>query len=491
MSITTVQRIGLACLRRVYRPDARPEASRLARRLLRMGEPAAALWWGAGDDVVLSRLGLHLSARALQAHRDAANDDRAQALERLRTAVALDLRDEALDLAAAVMADGAPIRSTCERLLASLEDIRVPDMLTRGTAWRAAAWLAHGDPARALAEIADRRPEAEPVDAVDLLTVRVGAWRRLARDGEARAGMLQLAAHQSLRPVVFEGAGIAGLHCPTTTSTCPTLVSVVMPVRNVAEHLHAALASVQRQDHHALQILVVDDASDDGTLAIAKRAAADDARIGIIRRGTQGGAYRARNDGLAQARGDFVTFHDGDDWSHPEKISIQLQALKAQPEAVACLSDWIRMRDDGSFVARQVFPLQRMNMSSLMFRRSPVWSRAGCFDPVTAGADSEYLARLRLLFGDRAVVRVRKLLSFASSRPESLMHDPSTGYASEHGRRQRLAYWEAWNRWHAESFGMRRPDRLRLGPDDRAFDVAESLSGDAGTTLANRPRTAT
>lgn len=478
MSTTSAQRSVLGWLRRLPRPLPPPRRSPLARALLRRGEAAAALWWGGGDPVVLSALGLHLSAQQLVGRYRDRRPDRSLALARLRTAVALGGSDEALALARPLLSGNAQLRATCERLLVALDDARVPPLLSPGSTGRAAAWLARGDPVRALDELDSLggpdgdRPAA---DATDRLAVRIGACRRLGRADEAQDALRRLAGLQSLRPVDFDGSGIAGLRCESRPNTVPTLVSIVMPVHNVAAHLPAALGSVQRQDHRALQILVVDDASDDGTAGVAEAAAALDPRITVIRRGVRGGAYRARNDGLARAVGSFVTFHDGDDWSHPQKISLQLQALEQQPDKVACLSDWVRMRDDGMLFARQVCPLVRLNMSSLMLRRTTVWPRAGCFDPVLAGADSEYPARLRLLFGRDAVVRVRKLLSFASTRPQSLMHDASTGYASEHGRLQRLRYWEAWNRWHAEVFGSGDTAALRLDPDSRPFEVPEAV----------------
>jgi len=142
------------------------------------------------------------------------------------------------------------------------------------------------------------------------------------------------------------------------------------------------------------------------------------------------------------------------------------------------VSYWVRMQDDGLFYARQVYPLMRMNLSSLLFRRERVLREAGAWDSVRTGADSEFWARLRLVFGNEACERVRLPLSFGSHRSDSLMTRQATGYAKETGASpSRIAYGEAWSRWHDEVIAAGRkpflPAEIQAALEARPFPVAD------------------
>lgn len=109
-----------------------------------------------------------------------------------------------------------------------------------------------------------------------------------------------------------------------TTDPAPPLVSVVMPVWNTAGHVGAAIASVRAQSFGAWELIVVDDASDDGSADAIAAAAAGDGRIRLLRHETNRGAAAARNTALACARGRFIAFLDSDDLWKPEKLAAQL-----------------------------------------------------------------------------------------------------------------------------------------------------------------------
>src|SRR3546814_20903154 len=80
--------------------------------------------------------------------------------------------------------------------------------------------------------------------------------------------------------------------------------SVIIPAYNAEATLAAAMASAQRQTLADIEILVVDDASTDGTLAVAQRLAAGDLRVSVISGGRNRGPAGARNLGLAVAAGE-------------------------------------------------------------------------------------------------------------------------------------------------------------------------------------------
>lgn len=113
-------------------------------------------------------------------------------------------------------------------------------------------------------------------------------------------------------------------------------VSIVTPAYNAAAFLEETAASVQAQTVQDWEWIVVDDGSDDDTLAIARRIAENDPRIRAIALGTNTGLPAAvRNRGLAEARGAFIALLDADDQWRPDKLARQIAELEAHPEADA------------------------------------------------------------------------------------------------------------------------------------------------------------
>jgi CDP-glycerol glycerophosphotransferase len=105
-------------------------------------------------------------------------------------------------------------------------------------------------------------------------------------------------------------------------------ISVVVPVYNVEEYLDDCLSSLVRQTERDLEILVVDDGSNDGSVAIAERYAARDERIRIITR-PNGGLGAARNTGIEAATGEYLAFLDSDDVLPPTAYATLLRSLEA------------------------------------------------------------------------------------------------------------------------------------------------------------------
>src|SRR5690625_4342706 len=111
---------------------------------------------------------------------------------------------------------------------------------------------------------------------------------------------------------------------PKCTREMP-LVSVVVPAYNAGGGLAIALDSLLAQSWRELEVIVVDDGSSDSTAQIAQAYAANDSRVRFVPNETNQGAYVSRNNGMRAARGEFVTVHDSDDWSHPQKLEQHMQ----------------------------------------------------------------------------------------------------------------------------------------------------------------------
>jgi GT2 family glycosyltransferase/SAM-dependent methyltransferase len=114
-----------------------------------------------------------------------------------------------------------------------------------------------------------------------------------------------------------------------------SLISVLMPAFNAGPFLTPAIESVLQQTHGALELLIVDDGSTDGSAAVLERFAARDARVRCLAHPAREnrGMSASRNLALRHARGDHVALLDADDAWLPMKLEQQLAALQAHPTA--------------------------------------------------------------------------------------------------------------------------------------------------------------
>ena len=106
-----------------------------------------------------------------------------------------------------------------------------------------------------------------------------------------------------------------------------TLVTIIIPLYNIGEFLKYSFKSIQDQSYKNLEILLIDDGSNDNTLAIAKDFATKDNRVRVIHK-ENGGVSSARNLGIDIARGEYIAFIDGDDIVAPTYIEQLLNACK-------------------------------------------------------------------------------------------------------------------------------------------------------------------
>jgi succinoglycan biosynthesis protein ExoO len=93
-------------------------------------------------------------------------------------------------------------------------------------------------------------------------------------------------------------------------------------------HLRDAIASVLAQTMQDLELLVADDASDDGSQAIVLQAATRDARVRLLPATSNSGPSNARNRAIAEARGEWLAIMDSDDLIHPRRLELLLEAAR-------------------------------------------------------------------------------------------------------------------------------------------------------------------
>ncbi len=106
-------------------------------------------------------------------------------------------------------------------------------------------------------------------------------------------------------------------------------LSVVVPFYNVQTYAPDALKSLELNAREDFEFLLVDDCSTDGTPGLLERAASELPGAVHLRHERNGGLATARNTGLDAARGEYVTFLDGDDWLAPGHLARTLAAIEA------------------------------------------------------------------------------------------------------------------------------------------------------------------
>ena len=105
------------------------------------------------------------------------------------------------------------------------------------------------------------------------------------------------------------------------------LVSIIVPVYNVKPYLNRCVNSLLGQSYQNMELLLVDDGSNDGSETLCDEYAAQDARVRVLHK-KNGGLSDARNAGVDAAAGEYLSFVDGDDWVSPYYIENLYRALE-------------------------------------------------------------------------------------------------------------------------------------------------------------------
>ena len=142
------------------------------------------------------------------------------------------------------------------------------------------------------------------------------------------------------------------------------LVSVIMPAFNAADFIAESISSVQQQTYSSWELIVIDDASNDGTTEVVEEIRAADARIKLHELPTNQGAGFARNIGIKAATGDFICFLDADDLWKPLKLEREINIMEKENVKV-CYSSYELMNEEGISLKKQVKALEKLTFNKL------------------------------------------------------------------------------------------------------------------------------
>ncbi|MBE9179226.1 glycosyltransferase [Oculatella sp. LEGE 06141] len=201
------------------------------------------------------------------------------------------------------------------------------------------------------------------------------------------------------------------------------LVSVVIPAFNAAETIQATIASALDQTITALEVIVINDGSNDATLNVVDRI--HDPRLKVLSY-PNGGLAIARNRGIAQASGEFISFLDADDLWTSDKLEKQLDALQQHPQAAVAYSwtDWIdtcgqfvrhgrHLSPSGNVYADLLVSNFLENGSNLLVQKQALTNVGGFDESLPAAQDWDMGLRLAARY-EFAVVRSPQILYRAS-----------------------------------------------------------------------------
>lgn len=215
------------------------------------------------------------------------------------------------------------------------------------------------------------------------------------------------------------------------------LISVVIPVYNGEKTIKNTIESVLNQTFSDFELIVVNDGSQDSTLVAINEI--KDARIRVFS-SPNSGVSASRNRGLAEAKGEFISFLDADDLWTPDKLESQLKALQKNPQAAVAYSwsDWID--ESGQFL------------------------RAGGHITVNGNAYEKLLLRDFVESGSNPLIRKQALEEVGT-------FDESLAFAED---------WDLWLRLAAryEYVAVPSPQILyRISPESASFNVWKMEAG--------------
>ncbi|KAM3094097.1 glycosyltransferase family 2 protein [Phormidesmis sp. 146-35] len=174
----------------------------------------------------------------------------------------------------------------------------------------------------------------------------------------------------------------------SATALSLPLVSVIVPAYNAAAFIERTLTSILTQTYQNLEVIVVDDGSQDSTAEIVDRLSKTDERILLVKQ-QNAGVAAARNRAIQLAKGELIAPIDADDLWYPHNLEKQVQCLLASPKSVGLVYSWSIDIDEqdqqtGGFHAAKIEGnvFQTLLCHNFLGNASATLIKAGCFEKV-------------------------------------------------------------------------------------------------------------
>ena len=251
------------------------------------------------------------------------------------------------------------------------------------------------------------------------------------------------------------------------------MISVIVPVYNVELYIRRCIDSILCQSHTDFELILVDDGSPDNCGAICDEYSNVDSRVRVIHQ-VNGGLSAARNAGLAQAKGEWVSFIDGDDWIHPDFLSVLLKKVCDDGTDIAICSIKMVSNNQNDKRTGLVFEVERsvLNQQELVNRQVGLnaWIFVGACNKLfrkNLFKDIQYPEGFvhedaaiwhRILARCSAVSLVEEAMYFYWQHPESITNSvfsiKRTDHLSAWADRICFTHLQGWKAWEQATIKM-------------------------------------
>jgi len=150
------------------------------------------------------------------------------------------------------------------------------------------------------------------------------------------------------------------------------LVSVVMPAYNAGDFLCPAVDSILSQTYKNFELIIVNDASTDGTSKILNSYKKSDKRVKVFTNKTKHGVSKSASLGISKARGEFIARMDADDIASPNRLQKQVTFLLKNKSVVAVGGQCELIDKNGVKIGEKRFPTDDKHIKSMIFANVPL-----------------------------------------------------------------------------------------------------------------------
>lgn len=172
-------------------------------------------------------------------------------------------------------------------------------------------------------------------------------------------------------------------HTKDSDNSLNPLLSVIVPVYNVGQYLSECIDSILGQSYANIEVLLIDDGSNDGSAQLCDEYGLKDTRVRIIHQ-KNAGLGAARNHGLDLCQGNYITFVDGDDMVSVDAYEANIKILESNTSADVLQYQYYKWHEDGSFekgIAQDTCKLNTISSVTDKYRESFIYGRLRSYMP--------------------------------------------------------------------------------------------------------------
>ena len=217
------------------------------------------------------------------------------------------------------------------------------------------------------------------------------------------------------------------------------LVSVLIPTYDSVEFIEDTVRSIINQTYKNIEIVIVDDASTDGTVEILEKLEREDKRIKLSKNKKNLGITDNMNNGIRKCEGKYIAILDGDDWAYPYRIEEQVKVMEENPKVVLCSGYMDICDEDLNIRGTRTYPLRDNDIRKAMVRYDPISHPASMWRTSELKKTTLYSSKFPICRDYDLIVRISEFGKYENI-PKSLIKY-RVRKNSETGKRIRQTQW--------------------------------------------------